>query len=140
MALFLGAHLHDLHRAGSLSTAALATWMIVLVLYVLSIAGGRLYTGMHEFMGISIGIMLGIIGWVLQRMVMPEVERWVTDSGRSGTPFISCNMSLLTFLRSCFDCGACLPVNQYPSPVDDCPCFEDAIAFIFVILGIITSI
>jgi len=33
-----------------------------------------------------------------------------------------------------------LLVNQYPSPVDDCPYFEDAIAFIFVILGIITSI
>jgi len=116
MALFLGAHLYDLH-AGSLSTTALATWMIVLVLYVLSIAGGRLFTGMHEFMGISIGIMLGIIGWGLQRMVMPEVERWVTNSGRSGTPFISSNMSLLTFLRSSFDCGACLPPPCQPISV-----------------------
>jgi hypothetical protein len=32
-----------------------------------------------------------------------------------------------------------LLVNQHPSPVDDCPCFEDAIAFISVILGIVTS-
>lgn len=32
-----------------------------------------------------------------------------------------------------------LLVNQYPSPVDDCPCFEDAIAFVSVILGIIGS-
>ena len=32
-----------------------------------------------------------------------------------------------------------LLVNQHPSPVDDCPCFEDAIAFVSVILGIITS-
>jgi len=26
-------------------------------------------------------------------------------------------------------------VNQHPQPVDDCPCFEDAIAFISVVLG-----
>jgi hypothetical protein len=32
-----------------------------------------------------------------------------------------------------------LLVNQHPSPVDDCPCFEDAIAFISVILGIVAS-
>ena len=32
-----------------------------------------------------------------------------------------------------------LLVNQHPSPVDDCPCFEDAIAFVSVILGMITS-
>jgi hypothetical protein len=28
-----------------------------------------------------------------------------------------------------------LMVNQHPQPVDDCPCFEDAIAFISVVLG-----
>jgi hypothetical protein len=32
-----------------------------------------------------------------------------------------------------------LLVNQHPAPIDDCPCFEDAIAFISVILGEITS-
>jgi len=32
-----------------------------------------------------------------------------------------------------------LLVNQHPSPVDDCPYFEDAIAFISVIRGILTS-
>lgn len=32
-----------------------------------------------------------------------------------------------------------LLVNQHPSPVDDCPCFEDAISFVSVTLGIITS-
>ena len=28
-----------------------------------------------------------------------------------------------------------LAVNQHPQPVDDCPCFEDAIAFGSVVLG-----
>lgn len=30
-----------------------------------------------------------------------------------------------------------LAVNQHPQPVDDCPCFEDAIAFGSVVLGIL---
>lgn len=89
MALFLGTHVNDLHRAGSLSTTALATWITFLVLYVLSIVGGRLYTGMHGFMDVSVGTILGIIGWVLQRVVMPEVEQWVTNSGWGGTSFLS---------------------------------------------------
>ncbi len=93
MALFLGAHVHDLYRAGSLSTAALATWIAALVLYVASIVASRLYTGMHGFMDVSVGTILGIIGWVLQRLVMPEVERWVNNSGWSGTSFLSGNMS-----------------------------------------------
>jgi len=62
---------------------------------------------------------------VLQRVVMPEVERWITNSGWSAP---------LTVTLVCL-----LLVNQHPSPVDDCPCFEDAIAFISVILGIVTS-
>lgn len=93
MALYLGSHVYDLHRAGSLSTAALATWITGLVLYVLSIAGGRLYMGVHGFMDVSVGTLLGIIGWVLQRIVMPEVERWVINSGWSGTSFLSCRTS-----------------------------------------------
>jgi len=72
-----------------LSTAALATWVTVLVLYVSSIVGGRLYTGMDRFLDVFVGIILGITRWVLQRFVMPQVERWVTSSGWSGTSFMS---------------------------------------------------
>ena len=92
MALFLGAHVHDLHRAGSISTTSFVTWVVFLAVYVLSIVGGRLYTGMHGFMDVSVGVVLGITGWVLQRLVMPEVERWITHSGWSGAssfPFCS---------------------------------------------------
>jgi membrane-associated phospholipid phosphatase len=60
------------------------TWVVVLVLYVLSIVGGRLYTGMHGFLDVSVGVILGIIVWVLQRLAMPEVERWMIRSRWSG--------------------------------------------------------
>jgi membrane-associated phospholipid phosphatase len=84
MALFLGTHVHDLYRAGSLSTTSFVPWVVVLVLYVLSIVGGRLYTGMHGFLDVSVGVILGIIAWVLQHLAMPEVERWMIRSGWSG--------------------------------------------------------
>jgi len=57
--------------------------------------------------------------------VMPEVERWIIHSGWTAP---------LTVTLVCL-----LLVNQHPSPVDDCPCFEDAIACVSVILGILTS-
>jgi len=121
MALFLGAHVHDLHRAGSLSTTAFATWVTVLVVYVSSVVGGRLYTGMHGFLDVSVGVILGGTAWTFQRVVMPEVERWMIRSGWTGP---------LTLTLVCL-----LLVNQHPAPVDDCPCFEDAIACVSVILG-----
>ncbi|KAH9025939.1 hypothetical protein EDB85DRAFT_2292021 [Lactarius pseudohatsudake] len=80
MALFLGAHVYDLHRTGALSTAAFATWVVVLFIYVFSIVVGRLYTGMHGFIDCSVGIVLGIISRSLQHLVMPEVEKWVQSS------------------------------------------------------------
>ena len=87
MALFLGAHVHDLHCAGSLSTTTFATTVALLVIYVLSIVGGRLYTGMHGFMDVSVGAILGVVSWLLQRLMMPEVERWIFQSGWSGASF-----------------------------------------------------
>lgn len=122
MALFLGAHIYDLYRLGSLSTTAYAIWIVVLIVYVSSIVGSRVYTGMHGFMDCSVGIILGIISWLLQHLVMPEVEKWALSGGWSA-PLIVTAICLLL-------------VNQHPSPIDDCPCFEDAIAFISVFLGI----
>ncbi|KAH8980120.1 hypothetical protein EDB86DRAFT_2981492 [Lactarius hatsudake] len=65
MALFLGVHVYDLYRLGSFSTTAFATWVVVVFLYVFPIVVSRLCTGMHGFMGCSVGIILGIISWLL---------------------------------------------------------------------------
>jgi hypothetical protein len=121
IALFMGAHVYDLHRAGSLSTAALATWFTVLVLYVSSIVSGRLYTGMHGFLDVSVGIILGTIGWMLQRIVLPEVERWIVNSGWSGAslcPAHHLNVNPHTaFPNSSVDRDASLPSPSQPTPI-----------------------
>ncbi|KAH9162887.1 hypothetical protein EDB89DRAFT_2234509 [Lactarius sanguifluus] len=103
MALFLGAHVYDLHRLGSLSTTAFATWVVVLFIYVFSIVVGRLYTGIHGFMDCSVGIILGVISWLLQHLVMPEVEKWVQSSDWSA-PLVMTVVCLLL-------------VNQHSSPL-----------------------
>jgi hypothetical protein len=98
---------------------------------------------MHGFLDISIGLILGTTSWLLQHLVMPEVERWIADSGWGGASFLSgtcIRHSYSTFIAPLVVTLVCLLlVNQHPSPVDDCPCFEDAIAFVSVISGILTS-
>ncbi|KAI0259698.1 hypothetical protein BC834DRAFT_904558 [Gloeopeniophorella convolvens] len=124
--LFLGSHIYDLHRAGSISTTTFVAWNVGFVVYMLSILGGRLYMGMHGFLDCSAGLILGVVGWVMQRLLMPAVEKWLAHSDWNAP---------LTVTAVCL-----LLVNQHPSPVDDCPCFEDAIAFVSVVLGLLISV
>ena len=76
MALFLGAHIYSLYRIGSLSTTTFVIWILVLIVYILLIVGGRVYTGRHSFTDCSIGKILERMNWLLQNLVMPEVEKW----------------------------------------------------------------
>ena len=121
---------------------AFATWVI---LYVASIGGGRrsAVRWMHGFMDVSVGIIVGIIDWVLKRLVMPEVKRWIAHSGWSGTSL--CFRSVRDLIcpldfYSPLGCDGSLSPPCQPTPVScrRCPCFEDATAVVSVILGIIT--
>ena len=76
MALFLGAHIYDLYRIGSLSTTTFAIWILILIVYILLIVGSRVYTGMHGFMDCSVGKILERMIRLLQNLVMPEVKKW----------------------------------------------------------------
>jgi len=78
-----------------------------------------MHTEMHGLLDVFVGIIPGITGLVLQRMVMPEVERWVTNSSRSGTSLCSAKRltHMLTFLRNSFDWDASLPLPCQPTSV-----------------------
>ncbi|KAI0062728.1 hypothetical protein BV25DRAFT_1803341 [Artomyces pyxidatus] len=125
IALFLLAHGHRMLEEGMIGFPVFVGWAAFLAFYVCSIVGGRLYTGMHGFLDCAAGVLLGAAVWGVQWTVMPLVERWLVTSGWSAP---------LTVTAVCL-----LAVNQHPQPVDDCPCFEDAIAFASVILGILVS-
>ncbi|OBZ77993.1 hypothetical protein A0H81_02684 [Grifola frondosa] len=82
--------------------------LCILLFYVFSIVYGRLYTAMHSFTDCIMGISLGAGIWGLHVLCGPWLDAWITHSGWIG---------------------------RHPQPVDDCPCFEDAIAFVSVVLG-----
>ena len=84
MALFLAARLHSLWVVGTLSTAAYCIIGTVLVLYVCTIVGGRLYLGMHGFVDCTAGFLLGIGMWLIQHLYTSILEDWLRASGWMG--------------------------------------------------------
>ncbi|KAG6887473.1 hypothetical protein C0992_012125 [Termitomyces sp. T32_za158] len=162
IALFFFSHVHRLASASEpvISTSVYTFLTIILSIYAFSIVFGRIYTAMHSFTDCAVGTILGsLIWWVesswagipivvtssnplywIYTLVWPAsgsnshllhlgrglgggqwVEEWVRRGGWE-VPFILVTLCLLA-------------INQHPQPVDDCPCFEDAIAFGSVVLG-----
>ncbi|CCL98041.1 uncharacterized protein FIBRA_00035 [Fibroporia radiculosa] len=97
----------------------------VLLFYVFSIVYGRLYTGMHSITDCVVGVLLGAGIWAVNLVCNDLLHAWIRDSGWI-VPAVTIPLCLLL-------------VHRHPQPVDDCPCFEDAIAFISVIMGEILS-
>ncbi|TFK89254.1 hypothetical protein K466DRAFT_584798 [Polyporus arcularius HHB13444] len=97
----------------------------VLLFYVFSIVYGRLYTGMHSFTDCAVGIALGAGIWSLHAICGTYVDAWVRNNG---------------FIVPAVIVPLCLYlVHRHPQPVDDCPCFEDAIAFVSVVMGMFVA-
>ena len=105
-----------------------------------SIVYGRLYTAMHSFTDCAVGVLLGAAIWVLWLFYGDALDHWVKYSGYIGTPYSS-RFPVMYMLK----CHGIVPatvipfcllaVHWHPEPVDDCPCFEDAIAFVSVVMG-----
>ncbi|KAI0634711.1 PAP2-domain-containing protein [Trametes polyzona] len=106
---------------GVISTTTYWFFIAALVFYVFSIVYGRLYTAMHSFTDCFGGMVVGAAIWALHILVGAHVDAWVRTSGWIVPAVI---VPLCLFL-----------VHKHPQPVDDCPCFEDAIAFISVVMG-----
>ena len=98
---------------------------VFLLFYVLSIVLGRIYTGMHSIVDCTAGVTLGILVWAVHAVYWEPVETWLVRT-HWYSPLL---ISIL--------CG--LIVHWHPQPADDCPCFEDAIAFVSVESGILIS-
>lgn len=97
----------------------------VLVWYAGSIVLGRLYCGMHSFVDVIAGCLLGAGIGLIQGTYGQQSEELI--AGANWTLPVS---ALLLCL---------LLTNQHPQPVDDCPCFEDAIASLALLTGTVMS-
>ncbi|KIJ29297.1 hypothetical protein M422DRAFT_188721 [Sphaerobolus stellatus SS14] len=109
-------------RMENLSTTTLYTLQAIMAIYAFTIIYGRLYCGMHSLTDCTVGTAVGAAVWVTYWAIEDQVETWLATAGWYAP------IAMVT--------TAMLMVNKHPQPVDDCPCFEDAIAFIASILGV----
>jgi hypothetical protein len=89
--------------------------------YAVSIVFGRLYCGMHGFLDVIVGSILGAVIAVFQLMYGDWFDFWITD-GKLSNPLIALLIILVL-------------IRIHPEPADDCPCFDDSVAFSGVVIG-----
>ena len=95
---------------------------VLAIAYALSIILGRLYCGMHGFMDVGIGGLLGGLLTIVQWQYGEAFDNYIHSGSFKGTATFILIMLVL--------------VRLHPEPADDCPCFDDSVAFAGVMIGI----
>lgn len=90
--------------------------------YAVSIIVGRVYCGMHGFVDVIFGSILGAAISLIEFNYGPRLEAWEQSSGSFWVP-----VAILLVVVAL--------VRVHPEPADDCPCFDDSVAFAGVIVG-----
>lgn len=90
--------------------------------YTVSIIFGRLYCGMHGFLDVVVGSILGGAIAVAQLLWGDLLDNWIFSNGY--IPPLVLTLVILTLVRI------------HPEPADDCPCFDDSVSFSGVVIGI----
>lgn len=97
-------------------------WEAGLLFYATSVVYGRIYAGMHSIIDCIAGSALGATITAIQWGFFDQIEQFVKIKSWT-VPIAIIPAGLLM-------------VSVHPQPVDDCPCFEDAIAFVSVAMGV----
>jgi membrane-associated phospholipid phosphatase len=90
--------------------------------YAVSIILGRLYCGMHGFLDVIVGSILGALIAAVHLLYVEWIDSWIF-SGAYTDIFVA-TLAVLILIR----------IN--PEPADDCPCFDDSVSFLGVVIGI----
>lgn len=89
--------------------------------YATSIGVGRMYCGMHGFFDVIFGAFLGAIIAAIRVAFGPAYDNAIISGN---------------FLHLCSAVAVmALAVRFHPEPADNCPCFDDSVAFIGVVMG-----
>ncbi|KAG0308506.1 hypothetical protein BGZ98_007775 [Dissophora globulifera] len=124
VALFLYCHLLTTDPA-SWSPYTRELSILGLIIYAISIVYGRLYCGMHSITDCVGGSIIGISIWAVQWTFRHTIEYYMVSPIWWVPPLVIATGILM--------------VSIIPDPVDDCPCFDDCVAFIAVIMGLIPA-
>jgi dihydrosphingosine 1-phosphate phosphatase len=90
--------------------------------YAFSIILGRLYCGMHGFVDVIIGSIIGALLSIIECVYGAAIDNYLHSSSWR-VPLIVA-LAILALVR------------VHPEPADDCPCFDDSVAFAGVMIGI----
>ena len=90
--------------------------------YALSIVIGRLYCGMHGFVDVIIGSTIGVLISLVEFYYGPAMDAYVHGCSWLAPAVVALVVIVL--------------VRIHPEPADDCPCFDDSVAFAGVVMGL----
>ncbi|KAJ2894407.1 hypothetical protein MKZ38_007547 [Zalerion maritima] len=95
---------------------------IVAYVYAVSIVLGRLYCGMHGFLDVIVGSIFGTALGVIEYYYGPPMDQYLVESSWVVPLVVALVIIVL--------------VRVHPEPADDCPCFDDSVAFAGVMIGV----
>ena len=90
--------------------------------YAISIVFGRLYCGMHGFLDVVVGSLLGAALSIAKGIYGPVFDKFIFQE--SLKPLAVYILIILVLVRI------------HPEPADNCPCFDDSVAFAGVLIGV----
>jgi len=90
--------------------------------YALSIILGRLYCGMHGFLDVIIGSIMGAFISIIECVYGAKIDQKLHSSSWIAPATVALIIIVL--------------IRIHPEPADDCPCFDDSVAFAGVMIGI----
>ena len=96
--------------------------VVLISWYAISIVFGRVYCGMHGFLDVIIGSALGASLSALQYFFGEDFDAFMQRSNFEAPAIVVLVILVL--------------VRIHPEPADDCPCFDDSVAFAGVFVGI----
>jgi len=94
----------------------------LLLIYYISLIIGRIYCGMHGFQDILIGSIIGANCFLIRCLTRDFYDSLILQNSII-IPILTTSINYLL-------------IYIHVTPVDDCPCFDDSVAFIGVIIGL----
>jgi hypothetical protein len=95
---------------------------IISYCYAFSIILGRLYCGMHGFFDVIFGSLLGAAISAIECIYQEPIDAWLYGSKWHAPVIVAVIIIAM--------------VRIHPEPADDCPCFDDSVAFAGVMIGV----
>ncbi|KAK7205078.1 sphingosine-1-phosphate phosphohydrolase [Myxozyma melibiosi] len=104
------------------STSSLLILRVLMWIYIVSILVGRLYCGMHGFLDVIVGSLVGVVVFWGRWLLKERIDEFIITPG----PLVPLVITPIILIL----------IRVHPEPVDPCPCFEDSVAFSGVVLGV----